>query len=110
MTRRFARYATPRERLLGVFDVQDRLVSEPGLRGRARENPEVIVLAHGGPISSAEDTRYLYEHTDAQGFLGASSMERIPVEAAIIDAVRAFKARRPRAGVGDRADTLVEAR
>ena len=32
-----------------------------------RENPEVIVLAHGGPISSAEDTRYLYQHTDAQG-------------------------------------------
>jgi predicted TIM-barrel enzyme len=62
-----------------------------------RENPEIIVLAHGGPISSAEDTRYLYEHTDAQGFLGASSMERIPVESAIISAVRAFKAKRPRA-------------
>jgi predicted TIM-barrel enzyme len=61
-----------------------------------RENPEVIVLAHGGPISSAEDTRYLYEHTDAQGFLGASSMERIPVEAAIVDAVRAFKSKPPR--------------
>jgi predicted TIM-barrel enzyme len=61
-----------------------------------RENPEVIVLAHGGPISSAEDTRYLYEHTDAQGFLGASSMERIPVESAIVDAVRAFKTKRPR--------------
>jgi predicted TIM-barrel enzyme len=61
-----------------------------------RENPDIIVLAHGGPISSAEDTRYLYEHTDAQGFLGASSMERIPVEAAIIEAVRAFKAKRPR--------------
>ena len=62
-----------------------------------RENPQVIVLAHGGPISSAEDTRYLYEKTDAQGFLGASSMERIPVEAALVDAVRAFKSKRPRA-------------
>ncbi|MBV9579084.1 MAG: phosphoenolpyruvate hydrolase family protein, partial [Chloroflexi bacterium] len=61
-----------------------------------RENPDVIVLAHGGPISSADDTRYLYAHTDAQGFLGASSMERIPVEAAIVDAVRAFKSSRPR--------------
>ncbi len=62
-----------------------------------RENPEVIVLAHGGPLSSPADTRYLYEHTDAQGFLGASSMERIPVEAALVDAVRAFKSKRPRA-------------
>jgi predicted TIM-barrel enzyme len=61
-----------------------------------RENPEIIVLAHGGPISSAEDTRYLYQHTDAQGFLGASSMERIPVESAIVEAVRAFKSKRPR--------------
>jgi predicted TIM-barrel enzyme len=61
------------------------------------ENPDVIVLAHGGPISSAEDTRYMYERTDVQGFLGASSMERIPVEAAIIDATKAFKAKRPRA-------------
>jgi predicted TIM-barrel enzyme len=61
-----------------------------------RENPEVIVLAHGGPISSPDDTRYLYEHTDAQGFLGASSMERIPVEAALIAAVRAFKSKQPR--------------
>ena len=59
-------------------------------------------LAHGGPISSADDTRYLYEHTDAQGFLGASSMERIPVEAAIVDAVRAFKSKRPRVLASDR--------
>ena len=75
-----------------------------------RENPEVIVLAHGGPISSAEDTRYLYAHTDAQGFLGASSMERIPVEAAIVDTVRAFKARQPRATAGDRAAALAGTR
>jgi predicted TIM-barrel enzyme len=60
-----------------------------------RENPDVMLLAHGGPISSPADTRYLYEHTDAQGFLGASSMERIPVEGAIIDAVKGFKSKRP---------------
>src|ERR1700730_9086320 len=35
MTRRRAGYGTPRERLLGVFDVQDRLLSEPGFRGCA---------------------------------------------------------------------------
>ena len=75
-----------------------------------RENPEVIVLAHGGPISSAADTRYLYEHTDAQGFLGASSMERIPVESAIIDAVRAFKARRPRVATVNHAEALAGSR
>jgi predicted TIM-barrel enzyme len=61
-----------------------------------RENPEIICLSHGGPISSPEDTQYLYENTDAQGFLGASSAERIPVERAVIDTVSALKARRPR--------------
>ena len=75
-----------------------------------RENPHVIVLAHGGPISSADDTRYLYENTDAQGFLGASSMERIPVEAALVDAVRAFKSKRPRASRTDHVEALAGTR
>jgi predicted TIM-barrel enzyme len=61
-----------------------------------RENPEIICLSHGGPLAGAEETRYLYEHTEAQGFLGASSVERIPVEAAVMDTVKAFKTRRLR--------------
>jgi predicted TIM-barrel enzyme len=64
-----------------------------------KENPDIICLAHGGPISSPDDTRYMYEHTDAQGFLGASSLERIPVEVAVIDAVNAFKSRKLRGEV-----------
>ncbi|MFC6357099.1 phosphoenolpyruvate hydrolase family protein [Luethyella okanaganae] len=59
-----------------------------------KENPDIICLSHGGPISSPDDTGYLYTHTDSQGFLGASSAERIPVERAVIDTVTAFKSRR----------------
>lgn len=56
-------------------------------------NPEVLVICHGGPIASAEDTRYVLEHTRGlAGFYGASSMERLPVEIAITDNVRKFKA------------------
>src|SRR6202165_4679 len=42
MTRQLARYSTPRERLLGVFDVQGLMFSEPGFRGCAfaRANAE----------------------------------------------------------------------
>src|SRR5260370_19572044 len=42
MAGRLAGYGTPRERLLGVFDVQDRMFSEPGFRGCAfaRANAE----------------------------------------------------------------------
>jgi predicted TIM-barrel enzyme len=61
-----------------------------------KENPDCIVLAHGGAIAEPEDTAYLYEQTDAQGFVGASSIERIPIERAIHDTVAAFKHQKPR--------------
>jgi predicted TIM-barrel enzyme len=58
----------------------------------AREvRPEIITLAHGGAISTPEDTRYIYKHTDAVGFVGASSIERIPVEKAVAGVVQQFK-------------------
>jgi len=52
---------------------------------------DIICLAHGGPFSEPKDTEYLYKYTDAIGFVGASSIERIPVEKAIMDVVRNFK-------------------
>jgi predicted TIM-barrel enzyme len=54
-------------------------------------NSNVIALAHGGPIESAQDVAYVLERTTAQGFVGASSIERLPVETAIVGAVQAFK-------------------
>ena len=54
-------------------------------------NPDVICLAHGGPFAEPEDTQVLYERTDAHGFVGASSIERIPIEKAVMSAVKAFK-------------------
>jgi predicted TIM-barrel enzyme len=54
-------------------------------------NPDVIVLCHGGPISSPEDAAYiLRECPGVQGFYGASSMERLPSETALTDQMRAF--------------------
>lgn len=56
-------------------------------------NPDVLVICHGGPIASAEDTRYVLQNTRGlAGFYGASSMERLPVEIAITENVRTFKA------------------
>jgi len=57
-----------------------------------REQRECICLAHGGPYATPEDTLQLYQQTSAQGFVGASSMERIPIERAVREAVAAFKA------------------
>ena len=54
-------------------------------------NAGLICLAHGGPFAEPEDTGALYAGTDAQGFVGASSIERIPIERAVMGAVKAFK-------------------
>ncbi|MCB1245987.1 MAG: phosphoenolpyruvate hydrolase family protein, partial [Acidimicrobiia bacterium] len=57
---------------------------------------DVIVLCHGGPIAMPEDVRYVLERTDAvDGFYGASSMERLPVEVAIKARIEEFSALKP---------------
>jgi predicted TIM-barrel enzyme len=61
------------------------------------ENPEVICLAHGGPLVTPEDTEFLYQRTDVQGFLGESSIERLPIEIGVARAARDYKAQPLRA-------------
>lgn len=53
---------------------------------------DVIILCHGGPISSPEDAAFILKNTPGvHGFYGASSMERLPVETALTEQTRAFK-------------------
>jgi predicted TIM-barrel enzyme len=54
-------------------------------------NPEVFALAHGGPMENPADVAYVLERTTAQGFVGASSIERLPVEKAMVGVVKEFK-------------------
>lgn len=55
-------------------------------------SPDVLVICHGGPIASPDDTQYVLERVPAlAGFYGASSMERLPVEIAIAENARRFK-------------------
>ncbi|SRR6266511_5616719 len=62
------------------------------LNAARAENPDVIVLAHGGPFATPEDTEFLYENTDVQGFLGESAIERMPIELGVAQAARDYKA------------------
>jgi predicted TIM-barrel enzyme len=57
-----------------------------------RIKADVLLLCHGGPIATPEDAAYVLARSDAVGFVGASSMERLPVETAIAATTRAFKA------------------
>jgi predicted TIM-barrel enzyme len=59
-------------------------------------NPNIIVLCHGGPIAEPADAQYIFDHTRGiAGFFGASSVERLPTEAAIEGQARRFKALKP---------------
>ena len=53
---------------------------------------DAILLCHGGPIAEPEDAAYVLARCDAVGFVGASSMERLPVERALTEQTRRFKA------------------
>ncbi len=53
---------------------------------------DAIVICHGGPIAQPEDAQYILDHCpDCHGFYGASSMERLPVEQALVAQTRRFK-------------------
>jgi predicted TIM-barrel enzyme len=58
-----------------------------------RVRPDILVLAHGGPIAEPADADFALKACKVcHGFYGASSMERLPVERALTEQVRSFKA------------------
>ena len=75
-----------------TLDESVRLIDEWGEAAR-KVRKDIIVIAHGGPISMPDDVAYVLEHSEhCNGFYGASSMERLPVEIAMTEHVRRYKA------------------
>lgn len=56
-----------------------------------KANPDIFFLAHGGPINTPDDVRIVLDRTNAHGFVGASSLERMGVEQSLTDLTRKFK-------------------
>ena len=52
---------------------------------------DLIFLSHGGPINTPEDAAFINEHTDTDGFVGASSLERMAVEQSLTELTQRFK-------------------
>jgi predicted TIM-barrel enzyme len=78
------------ETALTLEDCPKRIDESAEAARKVRE--DIIVLCHGGPISSPEDAAYILKTVPGiHGFYGASSMERLPVETALTEQVRAFK-------------------
>jgi predicted TIM-barrel enzyme len=56
-------------------------------------NKDVLILVHGGRVAQPADAEFVLRETrNCHGFYGASSMERLPVERALTEQVRKFKA------------------
>jgi predicted TIM-barrel enzyme len=61
------------------------------VEGAVASRSNVLVVAHGGPFEDPESVRVVLERTDVHGYLGASAIERLPVERAVAEIVRELK-------------------
>ena len=62
--------------------------------GKARSN--ALLLCHGGPIEGAENLKMLLDLVPIDGFVGASSIERVPIEAVVRASTASFSEMRSR--------------
>src|SRR3954463_2683365 len=56
-----------------------------------RVRKDIFFLCHGGPINAPEDAERVIKATDAVGFVGASSLERMGVEDSLTSLTKRFK-------------------
>jgi predicted TIM-barrel enzyme len=57
-----------------------------------RVKRDTVILVHGGPVAEPADAAYVLAHAGTcHGFYGASSMERLPTERALVEQTRRFK-------------------
>ncbi len=70
-----------------ALTLEESKVKVAELMQAAREaNPDVIIVCHGGPIFSPEEAaEVIRDVPGVDGFLGASSMERLPTEIAMVE-------------------------
>jgi predicted TIM-barrel enzyme len=75
-----------------TLDDSARLIDEM-IRVARKIRDDVIVLCHGGPIAEPQDAEFILKRCpQCHGFYGASSMERLPAERALIAQTKTFKA------------------
>ncbi|XP_050228570.1 toMV susceptible protein tm-1(GCR26) isoform X2 [Mercurialis annua] len=76
-----------------AVSLEESVVRVQAIADAARNvNPDIIVLCHGGPISGPKEAEFILKRTKGvHGFYGASSMERLPVEQALISTMQQYK-------------------
>lgn len=61
------------------------------IEGAKAVRKDVYYLCHGGPIATPDDAQKVCDATDCVGFVGASSLERLGVEAPLVELTQRFK-------------------
>jgi predicted TIM-barrel enzyme len=56
-----------------------------------RVRKDIFFLCHGGPINTPQDANRVMQATDAVGFVGATSLERMGIEESLTNLTREFK-------------------
>ena len=56
-----------------------------------RIRKDIFFLCHGGPINTPQDAHRVMQATDAVGFVGATSLERMGIEESLTNLTREFK-------------------
>ncbi|MBO6638173.1 MAG: phosphoenolpyruvate hydrolase family protein [Roseitalea sp.] len=75
--------------VLTLDDCVERIIDWAAAARRVRS--DIIVLCHGGPIAEPADAQHILHRAEGvDGFFGASSMERLPVETAVKERARQF--------------------
>lgn len=76
-----------------AFSLDDAIDTTLRIAAAARKiRPELLVICHGGPFDEPENVaEAMLRMPGINGFYGASSMERLPVERAITEQVSKFK-------------------
>ncbi|OEO28074.1 hypothetical protein VW23_006690 [Devosia insulae DS-56] len=71
----------------GAIGAQHAIAMDEAVKGVAaiaeasrKARSDVFVVAHGGPIAGPADAEKLFKLVEVDGFVGASSMERLPIE------------------------------
>lgn len=77
-----------------AFTLEDSIALINEISEAARSvRDDVILLCHGGPIAMPADAQQVLDACPGcHGFYGASSMERLPTETALVEQTRTFKA------------------
>lgn len=56
-----------------------------------QEHPEALLVLEGGPIESTEDLLPIYQAARISGYVGGSTIDRLPLEDAVINQTLRFK-------------------